>query len=211
LRGALAARLRDTGMTVAADDLVLTQGASEGIALALRLFAVPGDAVAVEEPTYHNVLAALAALGLRAAPVPIRDGAPDLVALERTLERSDVKVFYTMPTFHNPLGTSTGLAHRRALLAAAAKAGKPVIEDAYEMDLRFTGPGRAPARRARRARPRRAALLVLEVALPGRARRIDRCARPRVRRAAPAQARDRSRRLARAAGRAGGLRDERRL
>jgi DNA-binding transcriptional MocR family regulator len=139
LREALATRLRDTGMASEADRIVLTQGATEGIALALRLFAVPGDAVAVEEPTYHNVLAALAALGLRAAPGAIRDGAPDLAALERTLERPDVKVFYTMPTFHNPLGTSTDLAHRRALLAAAAQAGKPVIEDAYEMDLRYAG------------------------------------------------------------------------
>ena len=139
LREALAGRLSEAGMSVAADGLVLTQGASEGIALALRLFTVPGDAVAVEEPTYHNVLGALAALGLRGAPVPMRDGEPDLVALERTLERSEVKLFYTMPTFHNPLGTSTGLAHRRALLAVAAKAGKPVIEDAYEMDLRYAG------------------------------------------------------------------------
>jgi DNA-binding transcriptional MocR family regulator len=95
--------------------------------------------VAVEEPTYHNVLAALAACGLRAAPVPMRDGAPDLAVLERTLERPEVKLFYTMPTFHNPLGTSTGLAHRRALLAVAARAGKPVVEDAYEMDLRYAG------------------------------------------------------------------------
>lgn len=139
LRAALATRLRDHGMAIEAERIVLTQGASEGIALAMRLFAVPGDSVAVEEPTYHNVLGALAALGLRAAPVPMRDGAPDLVALERTLERPDVKLFYTMPTFHNPLGTSTDLAHRRALLAVAAKAGKPIVEDAYEMDLRYAG------------------------------------------------------------------------
>jgi DNA-binding transcriptional MocR family regulator len=139
LRETLAARLRETGVTVDAGEVVLTQGASEGIALALRLFAVPGDAIAVEEPTYHNVLASLAALGLRAVAVPMRDGAPDLGVLERALERPDVKAFYTMPTFHNPLGTSTSLAHRRALLSVSARAGKPVIEDAYEMDLRFAG------------------------------------------------------------------------
>ncbi len=139
LRTALAERLRATGMDVTADSVTLTQGASEGIVLALRLFAVAGDAVAVEEPTYHNVLGALAAQGLRAVPVPMRDGAPDLVALERVLERADVKAFYTMPTFHNPLGTSTPLEHRRALLAIAAASGKPVIEDAFEMDLRFAG------------------------------------------------------------------------
>jgi GntR family transcriptional regulator/MocR family aminotransferase len=139
LREVLAGRLRDAGMDVTADAIAVTQGASEGIALALRLFASPGDTVAVEEPTYHNVLTALAALGLRAAPVPMRDGAPDLGVLERALARSEVKLFYTMPTFHNPLGTTTSLAQRRALLAVAARAGKPVIEDAYEMDLRYAG------------------------------------------------------------------------
>ncbi len=144
LRAALAEHLRDAGMDVDADSLTITQGASEGIVLALRLFATAGDAVAVEEPTYHNVLGSLAALGLRAAPVPMRDGAPDLAALERVLERADVKAFYTMPTFHNPLGTTTSLEHRRALLAIAAAARKPVIEDAYEMDLRYAGKAVAP-------------------------------------------------------------------
>ena len=139
LREALAARLRATGVEADADSLALTQGASEGIALALRLFAEPGDRVAVEEPTYHNVLTALVALGLRAVPIPLRDGAADLSALAGALARAEVKCFYTMPTFHNPLGTSTSLAHRRALLAVAARAGKPVIEDAYEMDLRYAG------------------------------------------------------------------------
>lgn len=139
LREALAARLREAGVAADADSLVLTQGASEGITLALRLFAEAGDAVAVEEPTYHNVLTALVALGLRAAPIPVRDGEPDLAVLGRELARPDVRCFYTMPTFHNPLGTTTSLAHRRALLALAARAGKPVIEDAYEMDLRYAG------------------------------------------------------------------------
>lgn len=144
LRAGLADHLRASGMDVGADALTLTQGASEGIVLALRLFATAGDAIAVEEPTYHNVLGSLAALGLRTAPVPMRDGAPDLAALERVLERADVKAFYTMPTFHNPLGTTTSLEHRRALLAIAANAGKPVIEDAYEMDLRYAGKAVAP-------------------------------------------------------------------
>ena len=139
LRGVLAARFCAPSAAVDAEEIIVTQGASEGISLALRLFAEAGDTVAVEEPTYHNVLAAIVALRLRPVPVPMRAGAPDLVALERTLERPEVKLFYTMPTFHNPLGTSTGLAHRRALLGVAARTGKPVVEDAYEMDLRYAG------------------------------------------------------------------------
>lgn len=139
LREALAERFRAAGVSVGADAIALTQGASEGISLALRLYTEPGDAVAVEEPTYHNVLSALAALGLRAAPVAMRDGAADLAVLERTLQRSDVKLFYTMPTFHNPMGTSSRLAHREAVLEIAAHTRTPIIEDAYEMDLRYAG------------------------------------------------------------------------
>jgi DNA-binding transcriptional MocR family regulator len=135
----LAERLRASGIAVGPDELVLCHGASQGIALALRLFAGPGDAVALEEPTYHNVLAAVAGLGLRAAPIPMRDGGLDLAAAERTLARPEVKVLYTIPSFHNPLGTTTSPGHRRALLEIAARCGKPVIEDGYEIDLRFDG------------------------------------------------------------------------
>jgi DNA-binding transcriptional MocR family regulator len=139
LREVLASRLRSAGVLVGPESVVLCQGASQGISLALRLYADPGDAVAVEEPTYHNVLATLAALGLRAVPVPMRADGPDLDAVDRALRRPDVRCFYTIPTFHNPLGTTTSLAHRRELLAIAERTGKPLVEDAYEMDLRFAG------------------------------------------------------------------------
>jgi len=139
MREVLASRLRAAGLAARADDLVLCHGASQGIALAVRLFAGPDDVVALEEPTYNNVLTTIADLGLRTAAVPMREDGLDLAALERTLARPEVKVLYTIPTFHNPLGTTTPLAHRRALLEIAARAGKPVIEDGYEMDLRFEG------------------------------------------------------------------------
>ncbi len=139
LRALIAESLRANGVVVGPESLVLCQGASQGIALALRLFADSGDAVAVEEPTYQNALGALAALGLRPVAVPMRRGGADLDALDRALARPDVKALYTIPTFHNPMGISTPLEHRRELLALAGRHGKAVIEDAYEMDLRYAG------------------------------------------------------------------------
>jgi len=139
MREVLAARLGEAGIAIDAESLVLCHGASQGISLAVRLFAGPGDVVALEEPTYNNVLATLAGLGLRTAPVPMREGGVDLAALERTLARPEVKVLYTIPTFHNPLGTTTSQGHRRALLEIAARFSKPVIEDGYQIDLRFEG------------------------------------------------------------------------
>jgi 2-aminoadipate transaminase len=139
LREVVASRLRTAGVHVGAESVVLCHGASQGISLALRLFTEAGDTVAVEEPTYHNVLGTLIGLGLRPLPVPMRGDGPDLDALDRALRRPEVKLFYTIPTFHNPMGITTSLAHRRELLAVAHRAGKPVVEDAYEMDLRFAG------------------------------------------------------------------------
>lgn len=139
LRQAIALRLATQQLTVNPENIVLCQGASQGIYLAMRLFAEPGDWIAVEEPTYHNVLTALVALGLRAAPIPMTDDGPDLDVLTRTLARPEVKLFYTMPSFHNPLGTTTSLSHRRALIDIAARLGKPIVEDGFEMDLRYAG------------------------------------------------------------------------
>lgn len=139
LRATIAERLQRGGGSVGADDIVLCHGASQGIALALRLFAQQGDCVAVEVPTYHNLLATLAALGLRPAGVSLGSDGPDLEQLERTLRRPEVKAFYTIPTFHNPMGTTTSLATRERVLEIAARCGVPIIEDGFETDLRCQG------------------------------------------------------------------------
>jgi DNA-binding transcriptional MocR family regulator len=144
LREGLAKRLNRVSMGVTPEEIVLCHGASQGISLALRLFARPGDAIALEEPTYNNVLAAALGLGLEPAAVPMREDGMDLAALDRTLARPDVKALYTIPTFHNPLGTTTTLAHRRSVLEVAQRHGKPIIEDGYEMDLRFSGKALPP-------------------------------------------------------------------
>jgi DNA-binding transcriptional MocR family regulator len=144
MRAQEAARLRRAGVEVADGEVVLCHGASQGITLALRLFAEPGDVIALEEPTYNNVLASVFGCGLRTAPVPMRDDGPDLGVLERTLARPEVKAFYTIPSFHNPTGITTSLAARRELLAVAARCAKPVIEDGYELDLAWSGPVAPP-------------------------------------------------------------------
>jgi len=139
LREALAERLRAAGTMVGPEALVLCQGASQGISLAMRLYAEWGDAVALESPTYHNALATLASQGLRAVSVPMHSDGVDLDALDRTLARPEVKLFYTIPSFHNPMGVTTSLAHREALLGIAARHGKAVVEDAFQRDLRYVG------------------------------------------------------------------------
>ena len=144
LRRAMGERFRRYGIAVAPEELILCHGASQGISLALRLFTQPGDQVAVEVPTYANVLSALAGHGLAAAGVEMDADGVDPDALDRVLARPEVKVFYTIPSFHNPLGTTTPLARRRAILEVAGRHGVPIVEDGFELDLRFRGQDVAP-------------------------------------------------------------------
>lgn len=139
LRRAMAVRFRSHGIDRNADELVLCHGASQGISLALRLFTEPGDQIAVEVPTYSNVLSALAGLGLSPVPVSMDQDGAEPGALDRVLAKPEVKAFYTIPSFHNPLGTTMTLERRRQVLEIANRHGVPVIEDAFELDLRFQG------------------------------------------------------------------------
>jgi 2-aminoadipate transaminase len=139
LRRALSARFAARGVARSADELVLCHGASQGISLALRLFVSPGELVAVEVPTYANVLSACAGLGIGVVPVPMDSEGPEPDALDRLFARPEVKAFYTIPSFHNPLGTTSSLARRRVVLEVAAQHRVPIVEDGFEMDLRFRG------------------------------------------------------------------------
>jgi GntR family transcriptional regulator/MocR family aminotransferase len=146
LRRALVERMARSGIEADADDVVITAGATQGFAIAARMFCDPGDAVAIESPTYPWAFATLASLGLRAAPVPLASDGLDLERLDATLARGGVRLIYTMPSFHNPTGTSTTLAHRKRLLEIAARHGVPILEDDFEKDLRVRGRGAPPLR-----------------------------------------------------------------
>src|SRR5262245_33975618 len=139
LRRVLSERLAHAGIEGGVDEIVVTGGSTQALAIAARAFCDPGDAVAVESPTYPGLLATLTSLGLRALPVPLAADGLDLDALEDLLARGGVRLVCTMPTFQNPTGITTDVEHRRRLLAIAARHGVPVLEDDFQHDLRATG------------------------------------------------------------------------
>ena len=108
------------------DELVLCHGASQGISLALRLFTQPGDQVAVEVPTYANVLSAFAGLGLTAAPVSMDDDGPDLDALDRLLvEAGGEGVLHDSHLSQSDGDDTSPLERRQQTLEIAARHGVP--------------------------------------------------------------------------------------
>lgn len=141
LRREICRHAHDLGMTLAPENVLLTNGCMEALQLALRGVTRPGDAIALESPTYFNLISLADHLGLRAIEVPTHPGqGMSLDALELLLSEKRVQAVVTMPSVHNPLGTSMPTAAKERLATLAQTWRVPVIEDALYAELQYATP-----------------------------------------------------------------------
>jgi DNA-binding transcriptional MocR family regulator len=147
LRSAVARRLMESGCALSPDEIVVTAGCQEAIHLCLQVLCQPGDAVAVESPTYYYFLQLIESMGLRAVEIPThpREGM-SLDALAYALENTSIKAVLATPNFNNPLGSLMSDEGKRALVELTARHGVPLIEDDIYGELPFA------AQRARTAK-----------------------------------------------------------
>ncbi|MEZ4614167.1 MAG: PLP-dependent aminotransferase family protein [Caldilineaceae bacterium] len=99
----------------------------------------PGDAVAVEAPTYLGALSAFNPYEPRYVQVPTDEEGLIPEALEIVLQRELIKFIYLVPTFQNPTGRTLPLARRQAIAALLQKYGVLLVEDDPYGDLRYQG------------------------------------------------------------------------
>jgi DNA-binding transcriptional MocR family regulator len=139
LRRQVALRARDWGVSVTANEIVITHGCMEALNLCLRAVTRPGDIVALESPTYYGVLQIIESLGLKALEIPThsRDGI-SLDALALAIERERIKACIIMPNISNPLGSTMPDAAKRRLVQMLAEHDIPLIEDAAYNALHFS-------------------------------------------------------------------------
>jgi 2-aminoadipate transaminase len=137
---------RGEGLSVRAEQVVITDGAQQAIDLVCKAFLRPGDSVALESPGYPGAIAILAGARVRAIPVnvetdPLKTGRTglDVDAVETVLLQNRVKFILLTPDFQNPTGTVMPVAERRRLLEFAAHYQVPVIEDGIYARLRLRG------------------------------------------------------------------------
>jgi len=139
LRAFIADELRRADTPVGPEDILIVNGAQQGIDLLLRVFIDPGDPVVVESPTYWSILPALAFYRADVVGVPMTPSGMDIDLLAGILHKRRPKLIYTMPNFQNPTGVTMNLETRRRLVALARQHAVPIIEDDYEKDLRLLG------------------------------------------------------------------------
>jgi DNA-binding transcriptional MocR family regulator len=139
LRETIAHRMQTHGVSVSADEILVTSGAQHAIDLVLRMLAGRGTPVAVESPTYGLVLPLFRFHGLDLKEIPMRDDGLDLGVLESVLKRWRPALLYTIPAFHNPTGITTDQAHRERVLALCEACRVPILEDGFEEEMKYFG------------------------------------------------------------------------
>ena len=140
-REAVAREYTGRGMPVGADRIVITQGTSEGIELALSALADIGDEVLVPTPTYPLYTAVLSKIGARAVYYrtdPDRDWLPDVDDIRAKVTAATRALVVIDP--NNPTGAVYAEATRRALIDLSERAGLTILADEVYGDVAFDGP-----------------------------------------------------------------------
>jgi DNA-binding transcriptional MocR family regulator len=138
LRETLAQRLKKRGIPADPDALLIVNGAQQGLDLITRALVDPGDAVAVETPSYAGALSLFRSHRATLFGVPLDGEGLVPAALGRALMEKP-KFVYTMPDFQNPTGLLFSAARRAEIARIAAAAGVLLVEDAFDADLLVEG------------------------------------------------------------------------
>lgn len=128
-RVVMAELLEKRGVQVSPDQLIITNGLTQGLALVAQTLAQPGDRVLVEQPTYLGFLNLLKAQRLEPIGVPLDEEGPQLAVLEQLAVQYRPRFFYTIPSYQNPTGLCVGSERRAALLAWAERHSIVLVED----------------------------------------------------------------------------------
>ena len=141
LRELIVERMAARGAIVDPADILITNGAQQGIDLAARIFIDPGDIVLTEEPTFMDALRVFRSHEAEPIGVSVDDEGLQVEALAALLDRlpKRPKFLYTMPTYQNPMGVSMSTVRRRALVDLARERGLVIVEDDPYGDLSYDG------------------------------------------------------------------------
>jgi 2-aminoadipate transaminase len=139
LREQLALRGRKGGFAHDPDEIIVTNGARQGLDIATRALLDPGDVAVVETPTFAGTITSLRQTGARVIGIRYGNDGLDLDALEQVLARHEIKVLVTQTQCQNPTGRDMPAANRQRLARLAVERNFFIVEDGVYVDLRYEG------------------------------------------------------------------------
>lgn len=139
LRVTIANLLTSQGIFTHPEEILITSGSQQALALVASLLLRPGDGVLVESPTYSGAIDLFSSLGAQLVEIPVDEHGMQVERVEEILRTHHPNLIYTIPTFQNPTGTCLQGERRWQLLMLAKRYNIPILEDEFVGDLRYEG------------------------------------------------------------------------
>lgn len=126
------------GVKLDRENVLITNGAQQGLELLGKIFINRGDKILVEAPTYLGAIQAWNSYGAEYIQVETDEHGIIPEEFEKAI-RVGAKLAYLLPSFQNPTGKSIPHKRRQEILEIADKYGIPIIEDDPYGQLRYEG------------------------------------------------------------------------
>ncbi|MGV2643920.1 aminotransferase class I/II-fold pyridoxal phosphate-dependent enzyme, partial [Clostridium perfringens] len=104
------------------ENIFITSGVQQALAILAKLpFPKKKETILIEEAGYHLFIDYLETHNIPVLGIRRTCSGIDLNQLEKLFRTKSIKFFYTMPRFHNPLGSSYSQEEKKAIVKLAKK------------------------------------------------------------------------------------------
>ncbi|MCM3746852.1 PLP-dependent aminotransferase family protein [Paenibacillus pasadenensis] len=144
LREALVRYLQRLGIHTTDTSIIITSGSQQSLYLILRCLLSPGDAVAIEDPSYCYSLPMFRTAGLRVFRLPVDRHGVNPGDIRLLHKKHRIKMVFLNPNFQNPTGALLSNERRIQLMDLASELALPIVEDDPYSLTAFNGVPPAP-------------------------------------------------------------------
>lgn len=137
LRVAILNILLEKNIKTDSSRIQIISGAQQGLDIISKVLLDYGDYVMVECPTYKGAISVFKSRGVNVIDIDMMDGGPDINIIEYNIKKYKPKLFYTIPSFHNPTSYSWNNLKRIQLLQLSQKYNFYIIEEDNVSELDY--------------------------------------------------------------------------
>ncbi|MEF8873985.1 MAG: PLP-dependent aminotransferase family protein [Candidatus Thermoplasmatota archaeon] len=144
LRKELAKLMKERGMDVDHENILVTHGSQQALDLLSKVLLDPDDTIVVGSPTYLGATGAFRAFEANMETVDVGEDGMDMNLLAKKMRQLKAKgdlpkFIYVVLTFQNPSGATMTAEKRQKLLDIASKYDVLIVEDSPYSHLRYEG------------------------------------------------------------------------
>ncbi|MFW5436891.1 PLP-dependent aminotransferase family protein [Paenibacillus apiarius] len=117
------------GIQTTESSILITSGSQQSLYLITQCLLTPGDAVAIEDPSYCYSLPMFQSAGLRLFRLPVDEKGVRPEDVRTLYKKHRIKMVFINPNYQNPTGAVLDAERRIELLDVASELGLPIVED----------------------------------------------------------------------------------